>query len=206
MIMMSKEERLKHLSKCKDVVHYLWNIYKPLCEVKHEVITTEKGDKLYKVYREIENFKPLIIKKTDKTTWSNIYEKLLIFESHLNNSELYQYSHLYVTTLKWRAESYARRSFAGGELALIAYRFIECIEILEWKHLVVDEVIQQNIMYIKNFANHPQPVVIAIDDMEEQYLKAEDNKDLLFFDNELCTQNLKYINEYNLTLDKAEYQ
>ena len=127
-----------------------------------------------------------------------------MYELNKENCQLYQYDCLYLTGDYNKAANYATRAFAGGEIGLISYRFIQLAEILK-NEIRYEEF--DAIKKIKAFAEaEPRPVLIPFSDLDANYLLNEKGTPL---DNEdeciLEILSFRYTKDYTLTLDNAIY-
>ena len=126
-----------------------------------------------------------------------------------NGNQQYQYGDLYLTSSRIKAENYARRSFAGGELGLIAYRMISALEVLSFDNLYSDQNISSVIQMIKSFAEDEvakSPVVVKAYNLEPKCLLTDEGKiiDWESSDSHIF-QDYRYTQKVKLDLKYADY-
>lgn len=204
MIEMSFDERQTYLNACKQVVDYFGERFLPYYTNWDMVETIIDGRIAFISKRRIEKYKDYIIQHSGATLWYNIIEKLSMYELNNENCQLYQYDCLYLTGDYNKAANYATRAFAGGEIGLISYRFIQLAEILK-NEIRYEEF--DAIKKIKAFAEaEPCPVLIPFSDLDANYLLTDkgsplDNEDECILD----ILSFRYTKDYALTLDNAIY-
>ena len=109
MVMMSEAERFEYKQVCSMAIAYLWTLYHPF----HE------KDMM------LRDLMPALKYDEDPTMYLNLMSAMNCLGGMMSGNGLYQYDAFYLTTLHGRAESYARRAFAGGEYALTAFRMYQ---------------------------------------------------------------------------------
>ena len=184
MVSMKKDERNDFLSMVDRIISKLWEIYEPYySEFDQEKFSLPNGDKAYKYKRRIELLKDRFMNCGKEVVFYNLFEKLSMLDSRYNMSGLFQYGCLYLASTKETATNYARRSFAGGELGLIAYRLIEGMDILclpEWNP---DSETQKDLARFLDFCEEEKadPVIITIEGIDSDYLLSEDGGNATWF-------------------------
>lgn len=110
----------------------------------------------------------------------NLFEKLTMLGARNNGAGLYQYKDFYVCGSKRIAMNYARRSYAGGETGLNAYRLIQGAEIIGFDNMYQDPKVRLAADRIKDFAKegNERPAIVTIEDVDLDYLFHEDGKPL----------------------------
>ena len=213
-VAMKKEERLEHLNKCNLAIDYLWTFYEPLA--KNELVEKEYKGQIIIVHKQkIEEYKNLLNEKGYENMYANLYEKLNMLYCRNEGAGLYQYGYLYFSTSKQTAKNYARRSYAGGELGLIAYRMIEAADIIQFENYNPSKEVYKAIEDIMSFAQEgkEQPIVITVNDVGIKNLLNEDGQevkwdlvfDILESDFIEGNFNFRYNKELELDLSEAEY-
>lgn len=205
-VRMDKGERMKYLNKCKQIIDYFWEIFQPLWQKMEQTVTLPNGVKIHDTSsRKIEHLNSLFINVGEHELYNRLLSRLSMVDSWKNDSKWYQYDFLCVTGDKEKAERYAKRSFAGGELGYIAYDLICGAEFLD----LIDDSFPQELMVfintikINSLPKYRQPVVVVINDMELQNLYFE-TTDKPVDDFELIPYgSFKYKADYNLSLENA---
>ena len=213
LISMPKESRLQYLNEVNKAIDYLWTIYKPsyFTMIKYDIHLPD-GSIGFSYKKEFENYKNLFQEKGLTNLYINIYEKLSMLESRDNGAGLYQYGHLYLCASKDSAIRYAYRSFAGGELGLIAYRLIEGLDVIKFPEWKPSKEICSIIEKIKDFSKDEarDPVVISIENVDVGDLLMEDGRKI---DNSLINRmskrqydfKFRYLRDVQLDLVHAEH-
>lgn len=152
---MSKEERQSFKIDCINVVEFMWNLY--------------KND-----YYDILNgkYKTLL----GELRWLNLCNALTICSASYNGNEQYRYDSFHLSAKKYKAENYARRSFAFGEIGLLAYRMYDSARFLDLSIIDDDKNILRAANKIVNFAeddNNIHPVVFEIYNLDLHLLSVE---------------------------------
>lgn len=154
-VLMTEEERRTFKEYCKKVLDYMWKIY----ENSYDEISSGK-------------FKDVL----GVTKWHNLCNALTVSSANHNGNEQYQYDSFHLTTMKVKAEDYARRAFAFGEIGLAAYRmYVAAISL----NLPIKEI--EEAKHIVRFAtdyNKIKPVVFEITDLDVNLLEVEKIKSL----------------------------
>ena len=196
-IRMTESERVHFFGNCKVVIDYLWKFYRPL-------FLCSDGQT-----RKIEEYKDLFVIQNKQYVYDNLLEKLWMVDMWKNGNQQYQYGDLYLTSSRIKAENYARRSFAGGELGLIAYRMISALEVLSFDNLYSDQNISSVIQMIKSFAEDEvakSPVVVKAYNLEPKCLLTDEGKiiDWESSDSHIF-QDYRYTQKVKLDLKYADY-
>ena len=180
MIEMTETDRQQYLDDCNDVINYLSQFYLPLLEM--ELTDEEYEGKQIKFHRPLFEirYRKVFEERNALNLYINIKEKLHMLESRNNNSGLYQYGSFYLTTNKMTALNYAQRSFAGGEIGLMAYRLIEGTEIINFTDYNPDESLKNKINRIKEFGEEGKehPVIVSFDNVDFNCLSYENGNPL----------------------------
>lgn len=110
--------------------------------------------------------------------YQNLFEKLAMIDCRNNNAGLYQYENLYLCSSKLGAADYASKSYAGGELGLIAYRLIQGADIINFENFRPNSNIQSIMNKIREFAKegNEKPAIVTIENIDVDYLSFEDGK------------------------------
>lgn len=193
---MTKEERCKYKETCEIALDYMWTFYQPYAD---------------KSLARISELKESLDAENDKVLYYNVAEKISMNDLRINDNQLYQYGSLFLTTLDWRAENYAYRAFAGGEIGLIAYRLYQGIKKIQFEGWNPNDKVKTALNMIEEFANDtPKPVVFAFDHLKKEFIRNENGN---IIDDELLEelgyeygyQNIRYDGELKLDLKDARY-
>lgn len=212
-IEMTKEEREQYKNDCDLVVNSLFPLFKPLMSYE-KVERILNGEKSYVYEIPLKRYQNLLDEKGGQYMYINLFEKLTMIDARNNGSELYQYNDLYLCASKLTAINYARRSYAGGETGLNAYRLIQGAEIVGFENMYADPNVKRAAERIKEFAKegNERPVIITIDDIDPCYLFYEDGKPIEKDDiKELIERrrknqiNFRYTKYVELKLCKIEF-
>ena len=205
-VRMTEAERLQYLNGCNQVIDYLFQFYKPLLEnVKVEEQINGMTCYVFKPKIEVQ-YKKLFIENDMKALFYLLHEKISMIDWSKNGAQLYQYGSFYVTKNKERAQDFAYKAYAGGELAMNAYYLIKGIEFIQFPDYNPSKEVKNAITTILDFSKKgkEEPVVFALDDLNREHLFEEDGKEVdwsLGF----ITSNLRYTGEIKLDLSKAEF-
>lgn len=193
-IEMAEKERIQYLEDCNSVIDYLYPFYLPLLKKRPD----------FKTHLEV-NYKDLLNKKGEQFLYTNLYEKLIMLQCRNNNAGLYQYGNFYLTSNKLMALNYARRSYAGGEIALIAYRLIQGSDIINFADFNPDKKQRCKIERIKEFAKEgkERPVIVTFNNIDLNYLQREDGTPILVDDTTILS-NFRYMKAQDLKWDIIE--
>ena len=178
-IEMTKEERQQYLNGCRLVIDALYPLFKPL--LKSEAVESKAPDgskiTLYEYPLKLK-YEKLLNEKGGMYMYINLFEKLMMVDSWKNGAGLYQYKDFYVCTSKLTAMNYSRRSYAGGETGLMAYRLIQGAEIIGFENMYQDEEVKQAAERIKEFAKEgdERPAIVTIKDIDTKCLFHEDGR------------------------------
>ena len=213
-IEMTKEEREQYKNDCDLVVNSLFPLFKPLMSYE-KVERILNGEKIYVYETPLKlRYQNLLNEKGGQYMYINLFEKLTMIDARNNGSELYQYNDLYLCASKLTAINYARRSYAGGETGLNAYRLIQGAEIIGFENMYADPNVKRAAEKIKEFAKegNERPVIITIDDIDPCFLFYEDGKPIEKDDiKELIERrrknqiNFRYTKYVELKLCKIEF-
>ncbi|MDE6740742.1 MAG: hypothetical protein K2J58_00245 [Muribaculaceae bacterium] len=84
-----------------------------------------------------------------------------------------------MTNLKHRAEDYARKAFAGGELGMIAYRFQEMATYIGIDLSTTSHNLQSALEEVRLIGDStPKPVLFTIENYDIDKLKFENGKSI----------------------------
>lgn len=182
MIRMTKEERQVHKSYCNHAIEYLYPKFKE------------------KYYNGL--FWKVDITSFDTETAEGIEEALNKYCFMSNGSDFFQYPDgiLYLTSLFGNAKTYAKDSFAGGELGYIAYFMCKAAAGLFFD-LKPDGITANAIEYVLEFGNKKrEPVVIPVTGLNLGFLKTENDESIF-----ITNQNYRYSGPLELDLSNATY-
>lgn len=204
---MSSTERQQYLKKCRQVVDYLFPFYNELAS------TFETVEKLYcgqKIYTQESLLK---IKYGDKLKsipglYYNLNEKITMMQAQMNGNKQYQYGSFYLTSDRRIAFNYAVDSFAGGELGLVAYRFIQGLDIVVFDNFNPSTELLQSIKTIQDFASDEQqdnPVIFTFKDIDIADLLDEEGNRLASDFNFKFGRSFRYLKDVHLSLENAEF-
>ena len=206
-VAMPQEERLLYIDNICKVVDYLWGLYKPLfLEKVNKEISLPDGTKGFYPVPVIESYKTLFQEKGRLNTYINLYQKLGMLDAREHGSGFYQYGGLYLTGVEHVAEDYARSSFAGGELGLIAYRLLEGLDVIDIASFAPNKEMLNHINTIKEFSaeGKEDPVVFALDNLELEYLLME-NGDTIRENMDLSHAHYRYLKDITFDLSSAKH-
>ena len=214
MVEMTMEERQQYLACCNLVIDNLYPYYIPL--MQQELVERQfNGQTIYVNEPYLKRYENLLNEKGESNLYSNLYDKLMMIEGRNNGNELYQYNDLYLTDSKQKAMDYARRSYAGGEIGLNAYRFILGAEIINFENYSPNDKFKRAINTIKEFAKegNERPVIVTIEDVDIDELFYEDGRRLDDYDiKELYQEGgvpsglaFRYKKAIELSMFKIEY-
>ena len=183
-IEMSEEERVQYLQDCNLVIDALHPLFKPL--LKWEKVETVRNGQTIYIYEYPLKLRceKLLNEKGGQYMFINLFEKLMMIDARNNNAGLYQYTDLYFCSSKIDAMNYARRSYAGGETGLNAYRLIQGAEIIGFENMYYDQKVKLAAEKIKEFAKegNERPAIVTINEIDTDYLFNEDGKNIDKFD------------------------
>ena len=212
-IEMTRDEREKYKEDCYLVINSLYPLFKPLMVT--EMIEAERnGKKIY--YNEYPlklRYEKLLNEKGGKRMFNNLFEKLYMIDGCKNGVGLYQYNNLYVCASKRSALFYSERSYAGGEVGLVAYRLIQGAEIIGFESLYQDANVKRAADRIKEFAKegNERPVIVTIEDADVDFLFNEDGtpltdyvKDNIFNHSCIAGSKFRYTKPIELVQCKVE--
>ena len=174
-VSMTKDERNNFLSKTDLIISRLWDVFKPYYTEFVPRRIVRHGEVIDTFMRLIEQYKDDFYKIGKSYVYVNLTEKLSMLEARYDGSGFYQYGSLYLAAVEDTAKDYARRSFAGGELGLIAYRLIEAMDVLQFPEWKPDTETKGLIKEFMDFAaeGKEDPVVITIGGIDSDDLLTE---------------------------------
>ena len=186
-IKMTEEERNNYINICHAVVNYLWSFFKPLFQE-----------------RKLEHYKDMLSPKDNPNLYANVYEKLSMVDMMNNGCQQYQYGDLYLTSCGFSAANYSRRSFAGGEIGLIAYRMIEAAETIGFDGLYKNNTAVYDIKTVKQFAlEESEPIVIKVRDIDPLLLQEDTGETIDWSSIKVIPQLFRYSKEMILDMKDA---
>lgn len=142
--------------------------------------------------------------KDNPCLYANIYEKLSMVDMMHNGCQQYQYGDLYLTSRNFSADNYARRSFAGGEIGLMAYRMIEAAEIIGFDGLYNNNAAAANIKTVKQFAlEESEPIVIKVRDIDPLFLQEDTGEPIDWSSIKVIPQLFRYGKDITLDIKDA---
>lgn len=178
---MTKEEKEQYIKDCNLVIDALFPFYKSLLTYEKIESKDSLGRKIYVFEYALKmKYEKLLNEKGGQYMYLNLYEKVMMIDSRNNNSGWYQYNDLYLCSSKIDAMDYARRSFAGGETGLNAYRLIQGAEIIGFEKVCQDPKVKHTAERIIDFAKegNERPAIVTIDNVDVNYLLYEDGRAL----------------------------
>lgn len=172
MLTMSKDERMEYLTLVDKAIAAMWEFLAPLDEWEMYEFKGPRGDKRYSTRWVVEKYKDEFIKAGKNNLYTNFTEKLSMQGRRVNGSELYQYGDLYLAASYNTAKDYAARSFAGGELGLIAYRLAEGLVFLNFPDWHPTPEIEYAINRILEFGEggKEDPVIVTLEGIDPEDL------------------------------------
>lgn len=162
-VSMSQEERIVYKNKCLALAEYLWPNFSECLQLGN-------------FYREL---KTRVSNDIGLSYWNNLWYAINCFSGYKNNSESYRYDNdvIYLTNLKYRAEDYARKAFAGGELGMIAYRFQEMAAYIGIDLSTIPHNLQSALEEMRLIGDStPKPILFTIQNYDIDKLKFENGK------------------------------
>ena len=107
-----------------------------------------------------------------------------------------------------KAMDYAVRSFAGGELGLIAYRLLLSAEVIGLEITNLDEKTKVAIDTVRSFVSEQHgtsPVIVRVPDIDVNYLSSDKGERIEWMTERFVHQDFRYLKEITLSLENAEY-
>ena len=195
MVSMSKDERNDFLDRTDLLVSRLWDVFKPYYDEYVPRKFVRNGKVIETYMRAIEQYKGRFEELGKVNVYYNMMEKLSMLEARYNGSNLFQYKSLYLAATEGTAQSYALRSFAGGELGLIAYRLLEAMDVLQFPEWKPDKETISSIIRLREFSaeENKDPVVITIEGIDSDNLLLENGGDAAIF--------LDFLNKFDIVPD-----
>ena len=175
---MSKEERLQYKKECNLIIDTLYPFFQPLLKWEKTEINVD-GKTIYGHEYPLKlKYGRILNEKGGMYMYLNLFEKLTMIDCRNNNAGLYQYDNLYLCSSKLGAADYASKSYAGGELGLIAYRLIQGADIINFENFRPNSNIQSIMNKIREFAKegNEKPAIVTIENIDVDYLSFEDGK------------------------------
>lgn len=175
---MSKEERLQYKKECDLIIDTLYPFFQPLLKWEKTEIKVDGKTIFGYEYPLKLKYGKILNEKGGMYMYQNLFEKLAMIDCRNNNAGLYQYENLYLCSSKLTAANYATRSFAGGEIGLIAYRLIQGADIINFENFRPNSNIQSIMNKIREFAKegNEKPAIVTIENIDVDYLSFEDGK------------------------------
>jgi hypothetical protein len=161
-IEMAKEERQSLKNDCVKAVDYMWKIFQPYFE------KSANG--------EIKEFKEPLGVDGNYQEWIDLCYTLTNYHAGLEDNEQFKYDSFHLTTSRIKAENYARRSFAFGEIGFYANRMYNAMCKLNLKEWTPDDNIAKILKRIHDFANdkkNMKPAVFEINKLDFNLINIE---------------------------------
>ena len=194
---MSAEEREQFKKDCIMVSDYLWSLFKPYYETNIIVPINLPGyEGCTEMEKKLYEFKDLL----DTDDYITMCYALDRQSARNNGNELYDYSYLYLSNDIERAKSYARRSFAFGEIGLTTFQLIDAEKKIKLAEFNPDEETMTAINKIYSFANEEaEPVVVELSDYDPDTIQLDNGHPIKWkFVNEHVTISLRCVADINL--------
>lgn len=175
---MSKEERLQYKKECDLIIDTLYPFFQPLLKWEKTEIKVDGKTIFGYEYPLKLKYGKILNEKGGMYMYLNLFEKLKMIDCRNNNAGLYQYDNLYLCSSKLGAADYASKSYAGGELGLIAYRLIQGADIINFENFRPNSNIKSIMDRIREFAKegNEKPAIVTIENIDVDYLSFEDGK------------------------------
>ena len=175
---MSKEERLQYKKECDLIIDTLYPFFQPLLKWEKTEIKVDGKTIFGYEYPLKLKYGKILNEKGGMYMYQNLFEKLAMIDCRNNNAGLYQYENLYLCSSKLGAADYASKSYAGGELGLIAYRLIQGADIINFENFRPNSNIKSIMDRIREFAKegNEKPAIVTIENIDVDYLSFEDGK------------------------------
>jgi len=156
-------------------------------------------------------FKKPLDYESNPTPFLNLQNALTLCDGILGDSPLYNYDHFSITNSRERAKNYAYRSFAFGEIGLMAYRMLDvCLQmgLTKWGPYPLKEFCKE----LLDFAEaEPEPVVFEFDDLDINDIENENGEKVSsemvkrLQDGDSFQASFRYNKDVELNLDNAIY-
>lgn len=153
---MTDEQRYTHKACCKHVVDFIYPIF-------------------LKLFRNNGNWDISKLGLGMKLE-SCVIDALGCLDSRTNRNENFQYPDnvLYLHSYRGCADSYAARSFAGGEIGYIAYFLCQAVINMSVSEFHLDEETENAMQKVLAFGNEGKyPVVITLNNLDFKFLRNE---------------------------------
>lgn len=175
---MSKEERLQYKKECDLIIDTLYPFFQPLLKWEKTEIKVDGKTIFGYEYPLKLKYGKILNEKGGMYMYQNLFEKLAMIDCRNNNAGLYQYENLYLCSSKLTAANYASKSYAGGEMGLIAYRLIQGADIINFENFRPNSNIKSIMDRIREFAKegNEKPAIVTIENIDVDYLSFEDGK------------------------------
>ena len=208
-VKMSSEERRQYFEHCEKVIDFLFPYYDKLATTYEKVEIWEGGLLLgYGSERQLDKrFKDKL--EQIPGLFYNLHNAITLIQGRNSGNGQYQYGSSYVTSMRERAVNYARRSFAGGELGLIAFRYIQGLEFVEFEDYHPSREIMQSMDIVREFGGDESkydPEIFTFKDVDIDCLQNERGNPLPpDFDDFDTGQSFRLLKDVQLSLDDAEH-
>lgn len=188
-VLMSENERQEYKEACDTAIKYIWTLFQPY----HE------KDMMLRC------FKPALGYEENQKLYLDLMSAMNCLGGKMRGNEFYQYDAFYLTRLRWRAENFAHKAFAGGEYGTTAYRLYKAAKVIDFKNWNPDKTVTDALMRIASMAEKkPQPIVFSFENLNPDYLMTEHampyTEDL--YD---VIDNVRYIGKIELNINKADW-
>ena len=197
---LSDQKRFAYKDACLVTAKYLWQFFEEYSNFESPLI-----------FDKLDTLKKKLPHEIFPNLYANLLDKITPYKAFLNGSPKYQYDKIvtYVCSSQIGAKRYPYRSFAGGEMGLIAFRMLEACKAMGIKYDNTDSVTLNSIKKVEEFATSaPQPAIIPITDYDMELLSFEDGKSIPSNMFEMMFEpgssvSLKYCGNINLDLSKV---
>ena len=186
---MSEDERLKYKEACDVAIEYLWSLYQPYYE-KNMMLT---------------ELRPILEYDKDQKMYLDLMSAMTCLRGKMRGNEFYQYDSFYLTTLRWRAEGFARKAFGGGEYGTTAYRLYKAAKIIDFnKWQPSNEVFELLQRIIDMAETEPKPVLFQFENLDAGLLYTEHGMPYTpdLYD---AINNVRYTGKIDLNINNAEW-
>ena len=205
---MTAEEREAFKNDCFMVCDYLWSIFKPYYETNIMVPINLPGyEGCMGMEKKLYEFKDAFNYDENPDDYITLCYALNRQSARIIGNELYDYNYLYISNDIERAKSYARRSFAFGEIGLTAYQLIEGERKIKLPEYNPDEKTLAAIDKIYLFANDKSiPVVVELSDYDPETIQLDNGRPMRWdFVHDSVTISLRCVANVNLNELKKYY-
>ena len=207
-VKMTDDERRQYLNHCENVIDYLFPFYDELATTFEQVQEEYQGEVRFSSRCLLDTrFKDNIMQIPH--LYMGLHNSIISIQARNRGNGQYQYGSFYLSSMRQMAINYAIRSFAGGELGFVAYRFIQGLECVEFSDYHPSQDIVHSMDIIKDFASDESqhaPVLFTFKDVDINFLQDDKGNPLPpDFDDYDIGRAFRYINDVHLSLDDAEY-